>query len=564
MGDVKILHLEGPRLSFSQDESSTTAQQLKSNHLAMEEDGEEKAGRAEKKENAKGGENDDNDREFSFEFSSSMSADLPLEHEMLSAEELFFNGRLRPLSKGLATLGQETQDFQCDDGVHVPDLIVESRYAVPRRYSDVKREESCFQGMDAEFQANLPLVRTSLDESLALAKQHLKRLHESPRCLSMTIEGSRGHPRRSCVSLNSSRCSSPTRLRTSGTFSQPPTTPTSPKAVSSTQKSSKFLHFFKLKKHLNGNKEALFLSSENPITSSGSRLARTLWPFSRSNSAGESKRAHGGSLLLPKRSNSAGESKTTSTSLLPNNVLKKHNGEAARSDNTIESLMASSRRQQLIQSLTQQADKKGLPPVPISTTKKTISGLLPSNFDTDSESPFQTEDGVRSSLGRPNYTPMLPQAMSHTSEDVIQVLSGRSDEADGLTPILLGSSCSSKDMKANPASPGRHVRHASASNSVRNITRGSPARPWSNPSMGSSTRSMQRMGPLPRGFSARPKNAFSRETASVRVTPVLNVPACMTPSSKSKLFNLGNLFSKREKIARGYTMLVAADSHNGG
>ncbi|KAI5057049.1 hypothetical protein GOP47_0028867 [Adiantum capillus-veneris] len=560
----EILRLEGPRLSFSQDdhmlEIATMAEKLESNHLAMEKEGEEKARIAEKTENAQRGENDDDDddgTEFSFEFSSSLSLDLPREDKMLSAEELFFNGKLRPLSKGLGALGQEMHDFQPDGKVHFPDLVVENiSDAVPRRNSDVKREASCLRRMDAEFRANLPLVRTSLDESLAMAKQHLRSLHESPRCLSMTIEGSRGHPRRSCVSLNSSRCSSPTRLRTSGTFSQPPTTPTSPKAVSATQKSSKFLHFFKLKKHINGNKEALLLSSENPTMSSGSRLARTFWPFSRSNSAGESKRSHGVSPLLPKRSNSAGESKTTSATLLPNTtIINKHNVEAVGSDNTIESLIASCNKQQLIQSFTQQADKKGLPPLPLSNTKKTGSGFMLPNGGGESKPLSHTGDGAGSSLAPTSY---MPPSMSHTFEEVRQVLSAQREEADASTTTNSGT------LKANPASPGRHTRHVSASNPTRNIMRGSPFRPWSNPSMGASTRSMQRLGPLPRGLNVRPKDAFSRDTPIVRVTPVLNVPACMTPSSKSKLFNLSNLFSKREKIARGYTMLVVADSQSGG
>lgn len=532
MGDkeIWIWPLEDPKVSLSQDhdkpEVAAIAEKLKRDLLAMEE---EEA--AEAKNHEEGG-NDDNFTEFSFEFSSSMSLDLPFEDKMLSAEELFFNGKLRPLLDGLSdTLGQETKDLHYEGKVQVPNTFVDNCDAVPRRNSDVKREASYYSGADVDFRANLPLVRTSLHESLALAKHHLRSLHESPRCLSMTIEGSRGHPRRSCVSLNSSRCSSPTRSRTSGTFSLPPTTPTSPKASSSTQKSSKFLHLFKLKKHLSSNKEALLLSSDNP-KAIGSRLSRTFWPFSRSNSAGESKSSHGVS-PLPRRSNSAGESKTTSTSLLPNAINNKRNSEAARSGNTIESLVASSRRHHAILSLTQQVDKKGLPPL-----------SMTSNFQ---------KNGA-----------CFVDGATHTCAEVIHTASAIIDEPNHLAHRKPGSSSILKEFAANSASSGGHVRHASASHPARKTTRGSPARQWSNPNLGSSTRSMQRFGAPPtRVLNVRPKDALSRETASVRVTPVLNVPACMTPS-KSKLFNLSNLFSKKEKGARGYTMLVAANSQSGG
>eukprot|EP00250_Pteridium_aquilinum_P014582 c22072_g1_i1 orf=578-2350(+) len=581
----------GPGFSLSEDADTlerTALEKRKREHVAMEE--------AEVVEGAEV-EEDDGDTDYSFEFSSTVSLDLPPENKMLSAEELFFNGKLRPFSgfsevrdEDFSPLVEKNEDHRSRISLVKEKLHHLDKEFLPfvekkNRSPDVKQasfsgslatmdsvngEKACYG--DVQNRPILPTVKTSLHESLALAKQHLQSLHESPRCLSMTVEGSRGRPRRSCVSLSNSRCSSPSRSRPSGTFSQPPTTPTSPKATSSSQKSSKFLHFFKLKKHLNSNKEALFLSSES-FAASGSRLSRAFWPFSRSNSAGESKSAHG-VLPLPRRSNSAGESKTTSSSLLPNNATRR-NGEI-KGENTTASLMAFARKSQVVQSNQQQADKKGLPPLLNPNLKKTSSCFVPTNCGSDSVALSQLGDGTPSTLAPtsiPSFScestsspslscvstssPSLwhaPTCASRAQSSSLQNGEGDHTHADSASML--------KEYKA-ALSPGRHVRNASATNPMRNLARGSPARQWSNPNMGGSTRSLQRFGPPPRAL-VRPKDVLSGDTATVRVVPVLNVPACMTPSSKSKLFNLGNLFSKKEKAARGYTMLASTDSQSGG
>lgn len=581
LGDPLV---QGPRLSLSQDadmlERMAHSDKCKCEHVVAMEEGEAEIDDADKEQDEE--DVNDGDTEFSFEFSSSVGLDLcPQEHKMLSAEELFFNGKLRPLQTAGSAFDQNGEELPqlsmeflsyeekeaMERGSKVKEIIFKESSATAEIIHGRKESEKAMN-----LHMNLPMVRTSLHESLALAKEHLRSLHESPRCLSMTIEGSRGHPRRSCVSLNNSRCSSPSRSRPSGAFSQPPTTPTSPKAHSS-HKNSKFLHFFKLKKHLPSNKDALFPSSESS-SSSGSRLSRAFWPFSRSNSAGESKSSHGVS-PLPRRSNSAGESKTTSSALLPINPLR-HDGESK--DHTTVSLMLSARKLQVVQSNHQQADKKGLPPLPSANSKKTSSCFVPTNCGSDSvalsqpvadATPCNPAPTSRSSL---SSTSTSSPSLSHASEEVSYVSrtqssplqNGEGDHSTHTHTHTQSTSSIPTEFKAS-ASPGRHVRHASATNPVRSINRGSPARQWSNPNMGGSTRgSLQRFGPAPPRALMRPKDALSRETVSVRVTPVLNVPVCMTPSSKSKLFNLGNLFSKKEKVARGYTMLVSTDSQSGG
>lgn len=523
---------------------------------------------------------DDGDTDFSFEFSCSMSLDLPPELNIISAEELFFNGKLRPLQAESSIFYQNPEEMHQTEkklpaSVRNKEAMERSSNAKETNVNRRLREDYKHGKNAADLQRNLPMVKTNLHTSLAMAKEHLKSLQESPRCLSMTIEGSRGRPRRSCVSLTNSRCSSPSRSRASGTFSQPPTTPTSPKAQSS-QKNKTFLHFFKLKRHLTSNKDAFFPFSESNSASS-SRLSRAFWPFSRSNSAGESKSSHGVS-PLPRRSNSAGESKTTSSALLPN-ISSKYDGESKGKSATAPSVL-SARKPHVGHPNHQHAEyKKSLPPlIPSANSKKASSCFVVTNCGSDSVAPLQPVGEAALCIPTPtsrsssSCTPAPSLPFSLTSGKVPHVSRTQSSplqsgEGDTSTHTQSSSSMFLPEFKAS-ASPGRHMRHASATNPVRNSTRGSPSRQWSNPSIGGSTRgSLQRFGPTPappRCLNMRPKDALSRETVSVRVAPVLNVPACMTPSSKSKLFNLGNLFSKKEKAARGYTMLVSTDSQSGG
>ncbi|KAH7430247.1 hypothetical protein KP509_09G090100 [Ceratopteris richardii] len=508
----------------------------------------------------------DNDTEYSFEFSSCLSVDLPSPQKMRSAEELFFDGKLRAWQSKDSGSSAESAEL-CNQGKAYFAIVDSERSELERRNSDVCDESSWMKEADLDFRVHdLPMVRTSLNESLAMAKRRLQYLHESPRCLSMTVEGSRGHPHRSCISLNSSRCSSPTRLRTSGTFSQPPTTPTSPKA-SSAQKGSKFLHFFKLKKHLSNNKDPVLLPLENPNPSTRTRLSRTFWPFSRSNSAGESKSSQR-ILSLPRRSNSAGESKTTSSSLLPNKAINRCTGGEVKQrigdDLPLSHILSIGRKSHTSQSFSQQTDEIRFPPR--STLKKVHYA---SNGYADSITLSDVVSFPASSSSR--STPTV-----HAFSDVPHIRQAQRGEGDYLTTVRRAdSSCISRESNANFDSLGRHVRHASvttisASTGSRvslapnSGKRASPARQYSGANIENLARGMQRRRPQSRGLTIRPRDALSRDTASVQVMPVLNVPACMTPSSKSKIFNLGNLFSKKEKAAAGYTMLAATDSQNGG
>ncbi|KAH7281199.1 hypothetical protein KP509_36G035100 [Ceratopteris richardii] len=357
----------------------------------------------------------------------------------------------------------------------------------------------------------------------------------------MSVEGSRDRPFRSCVSLNSSCCSSPTRLRASGSCSQPATTPTSPKDASA-QRGSKFLQLFNMKKHANNTREPSFLFAESSSISARSRLSRTLWPFSRSNSAGESKSAQR-VLPLPRRSKSAGESKSTSPSIVSTCGSHEHSIRQAvqRTGDDVAGSFSSIRKSACnIQTLGQQTGEKALPPRPNSSTKRGSSCFMLSNCNVDSI----TFSGPQPPL------PSTPRSVpvSHSRRDVARSTEMQSsDVEDNLSVVVESNSCISTECNLVFESPGRKARSASV-----------PKTSSQNGRQGSKTLGMYRCGPIPRG--ARAKDALNGDTGSVRVTPVLNMPACMTPSSKSKLFNVGNLFFKRERADRSYSMLVTADS----
>ncbi|KAI5069694.1 hypothetical protein GOP47_0015995 [Adiantum capillus-veneris] len=525
---------------------------------------------------------DSPEEEFSFMFRSAENVDLPSDDSMLSADELFFNGRLRPLQED----------------------------------------------------ANLHVGNGYLDVSGGLER----RIEESPRCFSMTIESCRGEVRggRAFMSLNNSRCSSPSR-----TMSMPHTTPTSPEfssrlplssasssevtsssvpsdwmmptsltslemsssvmssalssstSISSSKYSSKLKEFFKLKKG-NISKDAAIPSlpftsmsaeiSRESVQASGSASCRqpskSFWPFSRSNSAGESKTSPAVS-PLPRRSNSAGEGKTTSSSLLPMNSppSKQCTHRNAPAVASMKGLPASADSMNAL-------SKKGLPPLPNSNARKANSFFVPVRCGRDSVAlssqsiPVQacTSSNRSVECGTSTIANDEPSFMSPCSApDCTSESSMLSDERKPNGDIQLVvdvSSLARKGRSSTTASPGRPVRRGVHSNAARNFARGSPGRRgvWNSPGRGNggrvSVRNLDR-GSIPSKGHVRPKDMLNRDGASVRISPVLNVAVPSLrgtkASSKSTIFSLGNLFSKKERVTslRTYNVLPPADSQNG-
>ncbi|MCO5564385.1 hypothetical protein L7F22_018045 [Adiantum nelumboides] len=530
---------------------------------------------------------DSPDEEFSFMFRSSASVDLPSDDSMLSADELFFNGKVRSLQED----------------------------------------------------ANLPVGDGYLDEGNVGSE---RRIEQNPRCFSMTIESCRGEAGagRAYMSLNNSRCSSPSR-----SMSMPHTTPTSPKSssylpsvqasstleatsssilpgrstspsqssvemsssssslmssalasstsMSSSKYSSKLKEFFKLKKG-NVSKDAAvpalpFSSTSAEISRESAQVSgsascrlpsRSFWPFSRSNSAGESKSTP---VVLPppRRSNSAGEGKTTSSSLLPMNgppskLCTHRNAPPVASMNVqLKGLPSSADTT----SSSNAFSKKGLPPLPSSNARKTNSFFVPARCGRDSVALSSQSISVQAcSLSNRNIkcksdiisSEADPSLMSPCTTSACtpenSMLSDERSPGGDFQPVTADASPLTRKGRSNTtASPGRQVRRGVHSNAARNFARGSPRRGgvWNSPSRGSggrvSIRNLDRGSASSKGH-VRPKDMLSREGATVRFAPVLNVAV---PSSKSKIFSLGNIFSKRDRVTsvRAYTVPPPADSH---
>ncbi|MCO5584434.1 hypothetical protein L7F22_038361 [Adiantum nelumboides] len=529
---------------------------------------------------------DSPDEKFSFMFRSSANVDLPSDDSMLSADELFFNGKVRSLQED----------------------------------------------------ANLPVGDGYLDEGNVGSE---RRIEQNPRSFSMTIESCRGEAGagRAYMSLTNSRCSSPSR-----SMSMPHTTPTSPTSssclpsvrasstleatsssilpgwrtsslqssvemsssssslmssalasstlMSSSKYSSKLKEFFKLKKG-NPSKDAAvpvlpFSSASAEISRESAQVSgsascrlpsRSFWPFSRSNSAGESKSTP---VVLPppRRSNSAGEGKTTSSSLLPMNgppskLCTYRNAPPVASMNVqVKGLPSSADTT----SSSNAFSKKGLPPLPSSNARKTNSFFVPARCGRDSVALSSQSISVQAcSLANRNIECMSdiisseaePSLMSPCTASTCtpenSMFSDERSPSGEFQPVADASPLTRKGRSGTTANPGRQVRRGVHSNAARNFARGSPRRggAWNSPSRGSggrvSIRNLDRGSASSKGH-VRQKDMLSREGASVRIAPVLNVAV---PSSKSKIFSLGNIFSKRDRgtSVRAYTVPPPADSH---
>lgn len=413
------------------------------------------------------------------------------------------------------------------------------------------------------------LMQEEKHRMLSSPWREFRSFNENPRCASMTMAGARETPLRTCISLTNSRCSSPSR-----SFSLPSTTPTSPRTASSSKRSSRFKEFFKLKK-LHVPSSEIAHDHIAAVAASSCRLPispRSFWPFSRSNSAGERKSAPQAS-PSPRRSNSAGESKSSSSSQAPPG-----NNAASRSTIISDKLPTAPHAAQ---------SKKGLPPLPISNSKKSSgnhnSFLITLNCGADhavalsSQSAFSSIPTVSGTLP-PNSKLGVHKCPTSANVAIGSKPNIRHSNFAGNAQIFEGEHRTRPDYLVGCRSPGRPVRKGT-STVAGNFARNSPGRRgvWSstagigNVGRAGTIRNMDRCNNAPNvRLNIGPDRPPIAYTTSVRVTPVLNVPVCMGPSfrggkssSKSKIFSLGNLFSKKEKATGSYAVLPTSDRQNG-
>lgn len=472
---------------------------------------------------------------------------------MLSADELFVEGKLRPLVRGLV-MGQER--WRGEQGLAMEEDADET---------ETRRSGSNFK--------------------------------ENPRCASMVIENSRRQTTRSCVSLNNSRCSSPTRATGAAA-------PKSSVPAPSSKHSIRFMDFFKLKKKI-GNKEIpskvpsmgkeapskvpsmskenqsickeVPLSRESSSSSSSSsscKSPRSFWPFSRSNSAGENKSAPSIS-PSPRRSNSAGESKTSSSSLLP----------SGRNVQTPQ-IQVASPNSDLRKFSANHPQSTPFSPLPSSSKPLSRASPRPPN-NASKKSPN------KSSPKAPTIAPNTAPDRNCSSLDVCDTIASKlnrpswdfdvdSNPNHQTLPDPASNSSNTVRVKVCQ-SPGRPLRRVPG-NPARNFARGSPGRRgvWNSPGRVNGGRGAIRMdgGAKVPKILVRPQGnrenwkgsdrPIPYNTSTMRISPVLNVPVYIGPSlrgsrassslSKSKIFGLGKFFSKKE---RAYAVLPPTDSQSG-
>lgn len=235
--------------------------------------------------------------------------------------------------------------------------------------------------------------------------------------------------------------------------------------------------------------------------------------------------------------------------------------------------------------------KKGLPPLPNSSLKKTGSFFATAHCGSDaviiSSQPIASSSSMQACASSHKNAETTLSGLSAMEAEASHVSTGSSPASMRETTVLADARNPNGDLQptsdVNPmvhkgrgstASPGRPVRRGAHGSASRNFARGSPGRRgvWSSPGRGNggrvSIRNLDRGSIASKGH-VRPKDMLNRDGASVRISPVLNVgvPSLRgsKASSKSKIFSLGSLFSKREKVAGGlHATLPAPDSQSGG
>eukprot|EP00250_Pteridium_aquilinum_P006816 c16655_g1_i1 orf=43-1749(-) len=290
-GDEPNLGWGSPRISFSQDLTMGESEAPRSSRVYPEK-------RKWQEEGVNGEPDDGFSADFDFLNNGVMNDGFAQQTKgvMLSADELFSDGKLLPM---------HTQQTASSLSASYGDLCTSrSKLTLQESHLSASNSQEAYQKPTARhLSLDLPKPASS---SIAYALAPL-----------------------SSLSVDSSPCSSPPR-----TVPTPPavslTTPFPHKA--SSKSSFRIKDFFKPKR-VSSSVNAQ-LTRDNSITATSTcRIPippRSFWPFSRSNSAGESKTTTPPRPTLPPRSNSAGESNTSrvSPACKPSNqaqILKKCN-----------------------------------------------------------------------------------------------------------------------------------------------------------------------------------------------------------------------------------------------
>eukprot|EP00249_Psilotum_nudum_P006599 c19919_g1_i1 orf=3-1673(-) len=476
----------------------------------------------------------DDDFYTEFEFSmSDASLNLQPPSTMLSAEELFFNGTLRPLHL-LSRTGS------------ADNLVL--RHAVN----------------------DMAVIN---DEPLSGAR-HLS--FDSSRCSSLRFENSSDNVRRrSCISLENSRCSSPSR-----SFSLPITAQSSP----SPKTCNRFKDFFNL-----GKSHAL-ISKDIPQYSAPFSIKlplspKSFWPFFRSKSADDAK-SNAAALVMTCRSSSAGENKSSMSCTLPSRHRVDDESKKIRSTRTTP-----------CSSLTQSIKDMKSPSVhaPLPHSELNVKVNNNSSGPASSSVSIATRSNAMEALCSQAVTccmsgvsPSLPRAttpdkggcpsLQRTQESHMTRCKEKGSPIDSDTTFskyskedasssASFSTTTSKDCEGLPSTVHKRV----GSKSDWNVGCSGRSGEWiSAASKGNSSRFVLRnLERCSASFNSRSmvrsqdlssrdvvggrfeKAITSPYSASVRVAPVLNVPAApavMTTgkkASRSSLFNLKTVFSKK-------------------
>ncbi|KAH7286462.1 hypothetical protein KP509_32G008300 [Ceratopteris richardii] len=324
-----------------------------------------------------------------------------------------------------------------------------------------------------------------------------KRFSRQPRSASLAVEGFSKLANRSCVSLNNSRCSSPTR-----SFSLPATTPTSPTAssssfsvFSSSSSSSKYRgrlkDFFKFKKQSPREADS---DASDAYSFKLRFISRSFFPFFKSKEV---------------------DSKPSkSSSVLPEQVIERGHRHESMGSNGVQ--VASSRRNMGSPSPVMGGAAK--PP-----SRRTIS------MDARSSSTCKPDPVLSSDRATSNYTvSKLRHAHSLPSDKLMRANDWKM--CDGIDDSLW-------IYGSNDTSYAESPTKQTDPNGTR-VQRGSKM--MVNGAGLSRSKGLER--PIP-------------YTSSVRVTPVLNVPSCITPSLRkgkpssrtSKTFRLVDTLFTRSK-----------------
>lgn len=230
--------------------------------------------------------------------------------------------------------------------------------------------------------------------------------------------------------------------------------------------------------------------------------------------------------------------------------------------------------------------KKGLPPLPQLNAKKTNSFFVPAHCGADSVALSSQSTAVQAcSLSQRNAEATTVSIIGCEAEPS-HIYLGNSSTCTSESFLLAnerspsGNAQDQEDVVrvarkgSSTASPGRPVRRGAQGIATRNFARGSPGRrgAWNSPGRGNggrvSIRNLDRGSISSKGH-VRPKDMLSRDGASVRISPVLNVamPSLRgaNASSKSRTFSLGNIFSKKDRVtsSRAYTVLPPPETQNG-